>query len=365
MTILILSICLILYFIAMYTLIELTLRAFQTKRRCTWMLILLFFCTIPMFCVLDYIHRGNLFIEIMATLGYFILAFLIYYMLSLLAIIMVRFIYNVIKKQRTYWYDKITIFIGTGMSIVICLMGILCAQIPVYKEHHFHLGLQEPMKALILSDIHYQSTGSMLSLKRMVEQINQQTPDIVFLVGDVFDNHIKNINKEQFIFETNQIQSKYGVYVVTGNHEFINNSLTEIEEFYIGSQIHLLIDEEVQIANQFRIYGRMDYKGRRENNKFYLSKSKLPLIVLDHQPQFFREAKEQGAVLQFSGHTHNGQIFPGNLLLFFLNQILYKSPSDKVHQYDDFTLSITRGYGTWGFPMRLTGASQIMIYHFT
>lgn len=365
MTILILSVCLILYFAAMYTLIELTLRAFQTKYRCTWMLILLVCFCIPMFCVLDYVHRGIFFIEILATIGYLLLAFLIYYLLSLLVIIVIRFIINVIKKQKTYWYDKTTIFIGTGMSIVVCIIGIVCAQVPVYSEYKLNIGLKEPLKAVVVSDIHYKSTGSLLSLSHMVEQINSQNPDVIFMVGDVFDNHVENIDKEEFIMITNQLNAKYGIYAVTGNHEFINNSLEQIQSFYVGSQIKLLVDEEITIANQFRVYGRMDYKCRRENSNLYLSKSQLPLIVLDHQPQFFRDAKESGAVLQISGHTHNGQIFPGDIFLYFMNLIMYQSPSNGIHSYDDFTLAITRGYGTWGFPMRLTGASQIMIYHLT
>ena len=51
------------------------------------------------------------------------------------------------------------------------------------------------------------------------------------------------------------------MYAVTGNHEFMQNSLQEIQEFYKGTNIHLLLDEEVIINDQLRVVGRIDYRG--------------------------------------------------------------------------------------------------------
>ena len=81
------------------------------------------------------------------------------------------------------------------------------------------------------------------------------------------------------------------MYAVTGNHEFMQNSLQEIQEFYKGTNIHLLLDEEVIINDQLRVVGRIDYRGGRKELETIISDTNLPLIVLDHQPQFYKEAK--------------------------------------------------------------------------
>ncbi|MDE7263641.1 MAG: metallophosphoesterase [Anaeroplasmataceae bacterium] len=351
----------ILYCIIWIILTKQVVKAFQVEEKKTIFICIVLVGMIPLFCVIDYIWRGIGFVEWMAYAGYMILAFFIYYVLSLAFVLFIKKIIGWIKKTKRILISRSAIFIATGMSLGLCLWGIIAAQIPEYTYQKIDLGLDEDLKITVVSDIHFGATGSLLSLERMVDHINKTNPDLVFMVGDVFDNQIKNLDHAFFVETMNKISSTYGTYAVTGNHEFIGNSLEEIKNFYEGSNIHLLLDEEVVLKDMLRIVGRIDYRGGRKELSEIISDSELPLIVLDHQPQYYRDAKEL-ADLQISGHTHNGQIFPGEILVFLLNQIVYKSPSDGVHTYNDFTLAITRGYGTWGFPMRLTGPSQIMIF---
>ncbi|MDE5546301.1 MAG: metallophosphoesterase [Anaeroplasmataceae bacterium] len=349
------------YYIIWFMLAKMLIKTFQIKRKLPVMIGLLSFGTIPLFCVIDYIWRGIKFVEFIAYIGYIELAFFIYYVLSLAFVILVKKIIVLIRKTKINLVSKSSILISSVMSLFICVWGLLGAQIPEYTYHKMDIGVEEKLKVTVVSDIHYGATGSFLSLKNMVKNINKTNPDIVLLVGDVFDNKIKNLDHSYFVNTMNNITSKYGVYAVTGNHEFMQNNLEEIASFYEGTNIKLLLDEEVVVNDVVRIVGRIDYRGGRKELNEVISDSNLPLIVLDHQPQFYRDAKNL-ADLQISGHTHNGQIFPGEILIFFLNLIAFQSPSDGVHRYNDFTLAITRGYGTWGFPMRLTGPSQIMVF---
>lgn len=354
--------CSVIYYVLLYLFIQFLMRAFQIKRKMIPYGILYGIGIFPLFCLIDYFFRGNPYFAFMAGIGYILLGFLLYYVLVLLILILIQKCISLIRKKKSSIFRKSTVFIASGCSIVICIIGIICAQVPEYKEYNLDINLKNHMRITVVSDIHYGATGSMLSLDRMVENINKTNADVVLLVGDVFDNKIKNLNHDYFVNTMNQIKSNYGVYAITGNHEFMTNDLAQIKAFYEGSQIHLLLDEEVIIDNTFRLLGRIDYRGGRKEVKDVISTSKLPLIVLDHQPQFYREAQEY-ADLQISGHTHNGQIFPGDWLISLLNQMAYQSPSDGLHRYDNFILSITRGYGTWGFPMRLTGPSQIIVYN--
>ncbi len=349
---------LICYLIIVFFLLKLIINEFNIKKKRIVFCVGYSISCIPLFCILDYIVRGILFVEFMAYIGYLMLGFFIYYVLSLGLILVIKKGIFLLRKSNVFT-NRFSIFLASGISILICIYGILAAQMPEFTQQRLDLGLDRSMKITVVSDVHFGATGSFLSLEKMVLNINKTNPDVILFIGDVFDNKVNNLNHSYFVDTLNQLRSRYGVYAVTGNHEFMQNSLQEIQEFYKGTNIHLLLDEEVIINDQLRVVGRIDYRGGRKELGTIISDANLPLIVLDHQPQFYKEAKDL-ANLQISGHTHNGQIFPGDILIFLLNQIFFQSPSNGIHKYSDFVLAITRGYGTWGFPMRLTGRSQVM-----
>lgn len=350
------------YITAIYFLVVQLLNIYHFKYQKIFTIgVVVIFC-IPVFCMVDYLFRGIPIITFFATIGYVLAGFIIYFILTIIALFIVKWLYQKIRKKKSMLYDSKMLFISIFSSIVICIVGIICAQSPNATHLTYDIGLEKDLKVVAMSDLHYGSTGSMLSMEKMIQNINDQNADLVFLVGDVFDNQVKNLDHDKFVSYINQIKSNYGVYAVTGNHEFICNSLEEIIAFYKGTQVHLLLDEEVTILNEMRLIGRVDYriKNRKKLDEITTSSS-LPLLVLDHQPQSYKEAYHSNAFLQISGHTHNGQIFPGNIFLKLFNRLEYDSPSNGIHSYDNFTLGITRGYGTWGFPYRLTGTSHYYI----
>ena len=81
-----------------------------------------------------------------------------------------------------------------------------------------------------------------------------------------------------------------------------------------------------------------------------------PVLVLEHEPVEYKELREAGADMVFSGHTHNGQIFPGSLFVNLMNENAY---GQKV-LYGMQTF-VTSGVGTFGPPMRTGTDSEIMI----
>jgi predicted MPP superfamily phosphohydrolase len=81
-----------------------------------------------------------------------------------------------------------------------------------------------------------------------------------------------------------------------------------------------------------------------------------PWILLDHQPREIDEAIAQKIDLQFSGHTHNGQFFPFNLVV----KHLYRNTWGQLTQ-DAYTLIVSCGFGTWGPPLRLLSYAEIVV----
>lgn len=350
----------IVYYLAIYFLLRKTLRIFKISSRFPIVLYLIIL-SLPIFCIIDYIYRGIKVIEALAIIGYLIAAFLIYYLVVLGIFILIKKLYNMIYKDY-FLYTKVGIIVSASISVLVCVFGVISAQSPKRVVENIEC-VNGDFKIVAVSDLHYASTGSMLSLEKMVNQINKEQPDVVLFIGDVFDNKIERFNRDRFFSFIDNIECKYGIYAITGNHEFFHNTLEEIRLFYQESKVKLLLDREVIIANKVRIIGRIDSSQNRKNLDEISLEEDYPLVVLDHQPQNYKDAVNNHAVLQISGHTHNGQIFPGNLLVGLYNKLLYDSPIDGIHNYDYTTLAITKGYGTWGFPMRTTGRSEVMIFN--
>lgn len=81
--------------------------------------------------------------------------------------------------------------------------------------------------------------------------------------------------------------------------------------------------------------------------------------MLDHQPLLLEEVAALGIDLQLSGHTHNGQFFPGNLIVKRLFEIPYGyGKKDHTHVY------VSSGLGIWGPLYRIATQSEYVIIEF-
>ena len=80
-----------------------------------------------------------------------------------------------------------------------------------------------------------------------------------------------------------------------------------------------------------------------------------PIILLDHRPVGINLSKDNGVDLQFSGHTHAGQIFPINFLSSISNDLNYGYLKN-----GDFNIVVSSGCGTWGVPIRIGSDTEIV-----
>ena len=81
-----------------------------------------------------------------------------------------------------------------------------------------------------------------------------------------------------------------------------------------------------------------------------------PVLVLEHEPMDFENLSEAGADLVLSGHTHAGQIFPGNLITPFFNANNYG-----LKTLYNLQSVVTSGVGFYGPPLRVGTDSEIMM----
>lgn len=79
-------------------------------------------------------------------------------------------------------------------------------------------------------------------------------------------------------------------------------------------------------------------------------------MLLSHQPVTVHDAVRHGVDLQLSGHTHGGQLWPGNYLAELANPTVAG-----LERYGDTQLYVTRGAGAWGPPVRVGAPSDITV----
>ncbi len=219
------------------------------------------------------------------------------------------------------------------------------------------------LKIVMASDLHFGNNIQKKHAQRYVKLINEQNPDIVLFVGDISDRNIEPFFQQHIDDTLRQIRSKYGVYGVPGNHEYYADNRNLNYEYYEKAGIRMLFDEAVLIDSSFYVVGRDDKTNRRRKKLSEIVQNldkNYPMILLDHQPYLLEEAEQNGVAMQFSGHTHNGQFFPGNLIVKAIFELSYGyKKKGHTHYY------VSSGLGIWGPLYRIGTQSELVVVEFS
>ena len=250
------------------------------------------------------------------------------------------------------------------ISIIVTITGYRQYASPRISELNLQIdnfnGYSGSLNILAISDMHL---GIVIRKERLcdwVEIINNQNPDLILLVGDTFDHTFKSLDYREIIYELSSLTSKYGVYAVLGNHEYFFNSDRSIEYLKLAG-IKVLRDQCVIIDNRLLLAGRDDAHNRnRKPVELLLSESGsgLPVILMDHQPVDLEGSVKNRVNLHISGHTHGGQIFPGN----FFASLRWKLPYG-YRKIGSSHFYVSSGLGFSYIPMRLGTRSEIVRIH--
>ncbi len=384
-----------LFLIPLYILANLymLLRIFHWTRHCTAILdkhrfmipvgILYFLCTLSP--ILAFLLPKSAVAILIRRFSTYWMGIMLYSLMFIVLSDLLRIIIKHSPLKISKIYSRIgVITVGTGVAIctaVFCLYGFVHARdikTTPYTVTVDKTNVQtNQLKAVLVADTHLGYAIGAKHIEQLVEKINACEPDIVIFAGDIFDNSIDGIDNPDKVAKLfRSIDSKYGVWACYGNHDINEQILmgftfswgespendTSMANFLKDSNINLLQDESVLIDDSFYLVGRrdVDKPGTTDGSRLSpaeltkdLDKSK-PIFFIDHSPSELKEIADAGADIDFSGHTHDGQVFPGNLTI----KMMWENPSGVIKKDSMYSI-VTSGAGIFGPYMRVGTDAEI------
>ena len=309
---------------------------------------------------------------LLSLIGSYWMAAMLYLLIILPIVDIIRFTVKKASFIPREIRESIIIKNYFGILMFIFVIGILAygtwnaKNIKVVK---YNIDIQkkakniEELKIVMISDLHLGNIVNNSRLSNIVEKINELNPDIILMAGDIVDDRIEPFVRQNMGETLKSLNAKYGVFAVTGNHDYYGGDVEEIIKNLEDSGVKVLTDEYIEINNSFLVVGREDiavesyYKRKRGTLTEILADANktLPIILIDHTPKNLQEPMENGVDLQVSGHTHRGQMFPSR----YITERLFEVDWGYLKK-DNLNVIVSSGIGTWGPPIRIGNGSELV-----
>ena len=324
------------------------------------------------FAKLLYKFLPSIIYDIWLGIGAIWFAFFVYFILLLLGLDIIRLFNSFFHFFPKYIYNnyentkKITAIIVIALAGLIVFLGNLNKRDITIKNLNLTLpkgnGKFNELNVVMASDLHLSTIDGERLLSEIIDKINSVNPDIVLFGGDIVDDKAV-ILKDRGIGESfKKLNPKFGIYSITGNHEYINGVEPSVK-FMEDYDMKVLRDEYELIDSSFYLVGREDVVMKQFTGKERKTLEEIispfnsdhPKILLDHTPVRLEQAEKDGIDLQFSGHTHHGQIWPGNIITNMIYELSWGYLEKGKTKY-----YVSSGAGTWGPPVRTGSKSEIV-----
>ena len=262
-----------------------------------------------------------------------------------------------------------------GVRYVIAALAAVAAAIGVHQAMRIpplkdiEVGIQglprqfDGYTILQLTDLHISRLFPASWARAVVERSNELGVDLIAITGDLIDGALDARRTD--IEPLRDLKATDGVYVISGNHEYIFGYSTWMAHF---AALGLLSLENRRIVldrngGKLVLAGITDRASRRRGHTVRDLAAVLegapkgvPVILLDHQPSDARHAAKLGVALQLSGHTHGG-------LILGIDRLAARANAGYVsgrYDVDGMTLYVNNGTGLWpGFALRLGRPSEL------
>ena len=254
-------------------------------------------------------------------------------------------------------------------ALIVFVYGFINGHITRIKKYNITLNkeVKKPFTIVAITDLHIGADMTPRRLNHEVDLINKFNPDLVLIGGDLVDHNTDDF-KAGHINAFKRLTPKYGSYAVLGNHEYYSGTAEENTEKFTQANLKVLKDEVAFIEDlDLYIVGRDSLRhthsdgSEREPIDFFIPKIQdpnKPILILDHVPKGRADGKKINADIQISGHTHDGQFFPINLV----TRKMFELSTGMIND-NGFYYFVSSGLGLWGPPMRVGTHSELLLIH--
>jgi hypothetical protein len=308
--------------------------------------------------------------QILSTVAGYLLPFYLYLFLAVLVfdlflLLNLFFRFVSVELRKTYSFRVYMLSALIFLSVAVVIGGVINLNTIRVSQYQITLPKKNSninnLRVAFVSDIHIEQNLNLGFMEQFVRKVNALQPDILLYGGDIVEGDNEHETSEEMESILKKVQTKYGTFGVIGNHEFYGGQ--EEGVFFRKAQIELLNDTIINIDNAFYLVGRVDQHFRNRKSLediLQFSSADLPIILMNHRPTQLQEVSQTAVNVQFSGHTHNGQLFPINYII----QRMYEL-SWGYKKIRDTHFFVSSGLRLWGPPVKTTGKSEIMVVDFT
>lgn len=218
------------------------------------------------------------------------------------------------------------------------------------------------LRVAVVTDVHAGPVLSAGFTRRVVDLVNAAEPDLVLLVGDLYDGPEWRYGPE--VEPLRDLAAPMGVFAVTGNHDTYTQTPREWEERLGDLGVRSINNTGVALtrgADRVWLLGVHDADGRGDLAPDHdgvvagVAEDDFALLMA-HQPRSALEVPEGLVDLQVSGHTHGGQLWPVRRLV-----PLQQPTVDGLHSVNGIEVLTSRGAGNWGPPVRVGAAPEVPV----
>jgi len=333
-------------------------------------------------------------IKLLRLAGMYWLPFFVYLFSLILLLDLISCVLSQIrKKRRNPLQQNCTVRImpaGAGAALVLTLIVLLYGSIHAQdiRTVRYELSIpgktgMESFRIILVSDLHIGPTVGKAWTARIVDLINDASPDMVCIPGDIFESGLEGmVDQEEIAAELRRINAPLGVYACPGNHDTDRRtrSTGAIARFLAQTGIIFLQDEVAHLPGTgIFVAGRKDPRpiglqdprlsmeefaasidGTIRDSEIGNGPDKPLVILLDHQPLELGQAAEAGIDLVLCGHTHRGQFFPAD----FITRLMFRGYGGTNYglwRKNNTQAVVTSGAGVWGPPVRIGTNSEIAV----
>ena len=223
---------------------------------------------------------------------------------------------------------------------------------------------------LFFSDLHLDPLFNGEKLQRMVQDAKRLHPDLILFGGDLADMHTDALNDLGYdsLFRQLSAAATIATIAVNGNHEGYMERSGSDPHGWLRQNGFIVLDDSTACTKVACITGRTDTQVARARDMerktlaqlLPVAHNALPWLLLDHQPKGI-EPEHSGRLpnLALSGHTHDGQFFPGTIIINWVWRLAYG-----FGKLDGVKWLVTSGIGSWGPPVRVGSDTEMWFIEF-